>query len=392
MLIKKSFKFRVYPNREQQHGLTIQFGHSRFVYNHYRALRESYYQETGKGLSGYDTINLLTKLKKDHEFEWLKEADSQVLQQKLKDLDTAYKNFFKGNAKYPNFKSKRNKQSIRYPQRFKLNGKKVYLPKVGWINLKQHRPIEGKMKNCTVSRTKSGKYFVSIQCEVEIDEPKFEGAEVGIDLGLIDFITCSNGEKVEPPKYLRKAEVKLKRLQRGLSRKIKGSNGFKKAKLKLARQFEKVTNQRRDFHHKLSKMLVDANKLLGFENLNIAGMIKNHHIAKSISDAGWAQFVQFCEYKGQWYGCYIEKVGRFFPSSKLCSECGKKCQTLKLSTREWACMGCGVVHDRDRNAAVNILNEIKHTAGTAEINADGENVRPETFVLAGSLKSEASLL
>jgi len=253
MLVKKAFKFRIYPNKEQQHQLAIQFGHARFVYNRYRAWREQSYKETGKGLTYHQTAVALTKLKKNPEFEWLKEADSQVLQQKLKDLETAYKNFFAGQAKYPNFKSKRGKQTIRYPQRFKVNGKKIYLPKVGWVNHKQHRPLEGEMKNCTVSKTKSGKYFVTIQCKLDIDEPNFTGSEVGIDLGLNHFATLSTGQKIENPKYLRKAEKKLIKLQRRLSRKKKGSNGWEKARLKVARQHEKISNQRADFLHKASR-------------------------------------------------------------------------------------------------------------------------------------------
>jgi len=394
MIVKKAFKYRIYPNKEQQHKLAIQFGHTRFVYNRYRAWREQSYQETGKGLSYNQTAVDLTGLKKEPEFEWLKEADSQVLQQKLKDLETAYKNFFAGQAKYPNFKSKRGKQTIRYPQRFKLNSKKIYLPKVGWVKLKQHRQIEGEMKNATVSKTKSGKYFVSIQCELEKEDPSYQGSQIGIDLGLIDFVTASTGKPIPAPKHLRKAERKLKRLQRQMSRKHKGSNGWQKARLRLARQAEKVANQRQDFQHKLSRELIEQNELIGFENLNVVGMLKNHHLAKSIQDAAWSQFVRFCEYKGAWYGCQIEKVGRFFPSSKLCSACGQKQQSLKLSERKWLCIGCGVVHKRDENAAKNILKEIKNTVGATGINADGENVRPARtlFVQAVSLKSEATQL
>jgi len=394
MLVKKAFKYRIYPNKEQQAALTVQFGHARFVYNWSLARRKAYYKETGQGLSSYDINKEVTELKHQPDYEWLQEADSQILQQKSLDLKRAYVNFFAGRAKYPQFKSKKARQSIRYPQRFKVEGKAIYLPKVGWVKLKQHRPIEGEMKNATVSKTKSGRYFVSIQCEMEKEDPSYQGGQIGIDLGLIDFVTASKGKPIPAPKHLRQAERKLKRLQRQMSRKHKGSNGYQKARLRLARQAEKVANQRQDFQHKLSRELIAQNELIGFENLNVVGMLKNHHLAKSIQDAAWSQFVRFCEYKGAWYGCHIEKVSRFFPTSKLCSACGQKHQSLKLSQRKWLCIGCGVVHKRDLNAAKNILTEIQNTVGTTEINADGENVRPPQtlFVSAVSLKSEAAQL
>ena len=382
MLIKKAFRFRVYPNQDQRRELAVQFGHARFVYNWGLGLRKSHYQETGKGLSYYDCNYRLTELKGQPEYAWLNQADSQVLQQKLRDLNQAYVNFFEGRANYPRFKSKKSKQSIRYPQRFKIEGNRIYLPKVGWVRAVFHRPIEGQMKNCTVTRTKSGKYFVSIQCEVEIDQPDYQGDEVGIDLGLIDFATLSDGSQPIPtPRYLRQAEKKLRRLQRRLSRCQRGSRGYEKVRLLLARQHEKVANQRRDFQHKQSWSLVDRYGLLCFENLNVAGMLKNHRVAKAIADAGWGEFVRQCSYKGEWYGCLVQKIGRFFPSSKLCSACGQVHQTLKLSERKWVCVGCGTIHHRDLNASKNILSEglrlLSHsTVGATGIDAGGENVRP----------------
>lgn len=394
MLIKKAYKFRIYPNREQKDALAVQFGHARFVYNWGLNLRRTNYKQTGKGLSYTDTANALVLLKREDEHKWLKQADSQALQQKLKDLDRAYSNFFKKRSGYPNFKSRRGKQSIRYPQRFRIEGSKTYLPKVGWVRTVFHRPIEGEMKNLTVSRTKSGKYFISIQCVVEIDEPAYTGGQVGIDLGLVDFITTSEGESVPAPHHLRKAEQKLKRLQRQLSRKKKGSQGWQKAQFALARQSEKVANQRKDFQHKLSRRLVEVNRLIGFENLNVVGMLKNHHLAKSVQDAGWSEFVRQCEYKGGWYGCHIEKVDRFFPSSRLCNVCGEKHPGLKLSERKWVCLGCGTAHKRDENAAINILVEVQTTVGATGSNAGGEIARPAAVLptQAVSLKPEAHLL
>jgi putative transposase len=410
MLIKKAFKYRIYPNKEQRRSLGIQFGHARFIYNWGLALRKTHYKQTGRGLSYFDCNVRLTELKRQAEYAWLREADSQVLQQKLKDLDRAYVNFFEGRANYPTFKSKRSKQSIRYPQRFKIEGDRIYLPKVGWVKAVFHRPVEGEMKNVTVSRTKSGKYFVSIQCEVDIDGPVYAGSEAGIDLGLVDFATLfdsalfDSNEHEHPvhsrtipnPRHLRKAEKRLRRLQRRLSRCQRGSKGYEKVKRLLARQHEKVANQRRDFQHKQSRNLVDRYALMCFENLNVAGMLKNHRVAKSIADAAWGAFVRQCEYKGRWYGCHIQKVGRFFPSSKLCSACGEIHQTLKLSERKWICAGCGAIHRRDLNASRNILNEglrllNSSTVGATGIDAGGESIRPELVlpIQAVSPKPEA---
>ena len=356
MVIRKAFKFRISPNKEQQHKLAIQFGHARFVYNHFRALREKTFNETGKGLTFFQCTPLLTQLKKDPELEWLKQADSQVLQSKLEDLNRAYKNFFAGRAEYPNFKSKHKDQSIRYPQRFKIDNKKIYLPKVGWVKIKQHRQMQGKMKNATVSKTTSGKFFVSIQCELVIADPIQTGPAVGIDLGLTHFATLSLGNKIPNPRHLIKAEKRLKKLQRRLSRKKKGSKGRHKARLALARQHEKVANQRKDFLHKLSWGLVNKFGLIKMENLNVAGMMKNGNLAKSIADVGWGMFGQFLKYKGEWYGCVVEQIDRFFASSKLCHKCGHKNDALKIKDRVWTCPNCNSELDRDHNAAINILN------------------------------------
>lgn len=357
MLIRKAFKFRIYPNKEQQHKLAIQFGHARFVYNRFRALREQAHKETGKGLTYNKCCSLLTQLKKESDFDWLKDAHTQVLQQKLKDLDRAYKNFFEGRAKYPSFKNKHKNQSIRYPQGLKpIANKKLYLPKVGWVKIKQHRQMQGTMKNCTVSKTKSGKYFASIQCEMVIADPIQAGPAVGIDLGLTHFATLSLGDKIENPRHLIKAEKRLKRLQRRVSRCKKGSKGREKARLALARQHEKVANQRKDFLHKLSRDLVEEFGLIKMETLNVAGMVKNHRLAKAIADVGWGMFGQFLKYKGEWYGCVVEQIDRFFASSKICHLCGHKYNELKLKDRVWTCPSCKTELDRDHNAAINILN------------------------------------
>ena len=371
MQIQKAFKFRLYPNHSQQAELARQFGAARFVYNHYRAVREGFYMDCGSGLTYNDCANDLTQqLKVEH--PWLKEADSQALQQALKDLDRAYVNFFEGRADHPNFHSKHDKQSIRYPQRFKVNDKRTYLPKVGWVKTVFHRPIDGLMKNCTVTKTKSGRYFVSIQVEMEAPDstPKMEA--VGIDLGLTTFAALSTGEKIDKPKHLYRSQRRLQIRQRRLSRKRKGSKHRNHARLPVAILHERVSNQRKDFQHKLSRHLVDNYGSISFESLNVAGMVKNHHLAKSIADASWSQFVTFVEYKAAWSGGQVLRVDRFFPSSKLCSDCGHKNKHLTLNIRQWVCLNCGVIHDRDTNAAINILNQT--TVGATERYATGDMI------------------
>ncbi len=368
MQIRKAFKFRIYPDSEQQAELAIQFGCVRFVYNHYRAVREEYFYETGTGLNYYDCQNDLSERLKE-EYPWLKTADSQALQAAIRDLDAAYKNFFDGRADYPNFKRKFAVQSLRYPQRFKLQGNRVYLPKVGWVKVVRHRHIEGKMKNCTVSKTKTGKYFVSIQCEIETAEPTPLTESVGIDLGIKTFAVLSDGPPIESPKHLRKAERLLKIRQRRLSRKVKGSNGRAKARHVVATIHEKIANQRKDFHHQESRKIVNRFGSIGLETLNIKGMVKNHKLAKSISDAGWSQFVQFVTYKTAWSGGEVIKHDRWFASSKTCHVCGEQNKSLKLSDRIWVCMRCNVVHDRDYNAAMNL---VPSTVGATGIDAVGD--------------------
>jgi putative transposase len=370
MKLRKAFKFSIYPTESQAAELARQFGHARFVYNFYRAAREGFYLDTGEGLSYEDCAEHLKDILKA-DYPWLKEADSQVLQQKLKDLDRAYKNLFAKRAEYPNFKAKHEDQSIRYPQRFKIKHATIYLPKVGWVRMVKHRAIKGTPKNVTVTKTKSDRYFVSIQCEMKaktVLEPK--PTAVGIDLGLTTFATLSTGEKSETPKFLRRSLRRVKIRQRRLSRKVKGGNNRHKARLPLARIHEKVANQRKDFQHKLSRNLANRFGSISFESLNVSGLLKNHNLAQAISDAAWSQFVGFCEYKASWVGGQVLRVDRCFPSSKLCADCGEKHRHLTLSVRQWVCLNCGVLHDRDINAAVNILK--KATVGATESHATGD--------------------
>lgn len=379
MIVRKAFRYRAYPTAEQEQALAVQFGHARFIWNWALALRKQTYQETGKGISYYDLKRRATALKYQPETEWLRDADSQALQAKIEDLEKAYKNFFARRAKFPRFKSKRHDQSIRYPQRFQFYENFTYLPKVGWVKTKFHRPLEGRPKNITVSKTKTGKYFVSVQCEVGIVEPicqanRARGGEIGVDLGIKSFLATSEGWKRDNPRHLQQAEKRVKRLQRQVSRRVKGSAGREKARILLARQHEKVANQRKDFLHKLSTELIGCYGLIGMEDLNVRGMVKNRRLAKAISTTGWGTFRLMLEYKGEWYGSYVHKIDRFFPSSKKCSSCGYVLDELPLSVREWQCPNCGTIHDRDINAAINILIETR--AGVARSNADGESVSP----------------
>jgi putative transposase len=383
-VIHKAFRYRIYPTSDHQIALAVEFGHARFVYNYFLALRQAHYQQTGEGLSYKACSKRLKALKRDGEHDWLRDADSQVLQQKLMDLQRAYDNFFAGRTKYPVFKKKRYRQAVRFPQRFELNAdaKTIFLPKVGSVPVVLHRPYEGAIKSVTVTKTSGGAYCVSLLCAVEIDERQPNGQpHAAIDLGLMHFATLSTGEKVEHPKWIRQSEKKLQRLQRKQARQVPGSNRWEETRLKLARQHEKVANQRADFQHKLSYHLVHNFGSIHVENLNIARMVRNHSLAKAISDSGWGRFGEMLVYKGEWYGCTVEKVDRFFPSSKTCHKCQHIKQDLKLSDRFWTCPKCHSEHDRDINAALNLKNyqpKRKLGRGLVRSHAGGDCVRPDT--------------
>jgi len=387
MIIQKGFKYRIYPNSIQQGLLAIQFGHSRFIYNYFLQVKQDFYKETKKSLNYYDTASLLVELKKEK--KWLKQAGSQVLQHSLKNLDIAYNNFFKKKTRFPKFKSKYNKQSIKYPQHYKIENNKTYLPKVGWVKTKFHRLVEGTLKSVTVSKTKSGNYYASFLCELEILSYPNKLTAIGIDVGIKDFATLSTGEKINNPKYYKKSEKKLAKLQRNLARKKKGSINRNNARGEVARIHEHISNQRKDFLHKLSHKLTKKYGLICLEDLNVKGMVKNRKLSKAISDVGWSMFKTFLKYKATWYGSDIKEVDRFFPSSKTCNVCGSINKNLVLSDRTWTCSKCKTILDRDINASINILNEC--TAGTAGSQACGEDVRP-TFIYKlrqTSMKQEA---
>jgi putative transposase len=383
-MLHKAVKVRLYPTPNQQVLLSQHFGCARWWWNYGLNKSIETYKETGKSL-GQSALNaFLPKLKKAEETLWLSECYSQVLQATTLNLTTAYKNFFAGRARFPRYKSKHGKQSIQYPQNVKVLENFVQFPgSLGKVKAKLHREIEGKIKTVTVSLDPSGKYFASILTETEGKNPTVstEGRVIGIDLGLAHFAITSDGNKVSKynnPRHLAKHEKNLKRKQQKLAKKQKGSNSRNKAKKTVAKVYERVTKSRQDFLHKLSRKLVNENQVVVVENLNVKGMVRNHNLAKAISDAGWGIFTNFLAYKLEQKGGKLVEIDRWFPSSKLCSNCYYQIDELPLDIREWTCPHCGTRHDRDGNAATNIRAEgirILQTDGTA-VSANGGDFRP----------------
>ncbi|MHC5772068.1 MAG: RNA-guided endonuclease InsQ/TnpB family protein, partial [Nostoc sp.] len=357
-----------------QNQLAQTFGCARWWWNY--ALNKSIetYKETGKGLSRVALNAFLPTLKKAEETVWLADCYSQVLQATTLNLTTAYKNFFEKRAGFPKFKSRHGKQSVQYPQNVKIVDGNVKLPgNIGIVKAKIHRAIEGKIKTVTVSKTPSGKYLASILTEVEGENPVIsEGKIYGIDLGLKHFAVVTDGEKVskyDNPKHLTKHEFNLKRKQKKLARKQKGSNSRNRYRKVVAKVYERVSNSRQDFLHKLSYKLVSDSQAVIVENLHVKGMVRNHKLAKSISDAGWGTFTNFLAYKLERRGGKLVEIDRWFPSSKLCSNCFYQIGEMPLDVRDWTCPHCNIHHDRDGNAAANIRAE-----GIRIIKAEGSAV------------------
>lgn len=359
----KAYKYRIYPNKKQEILIQKTFGCCRFVYNQTLAYRKTMYESLKKSMSKISCNNYVNQVLKI-EYEWLKEVDKFALSNSVYNMDSAYQKFFKEHTGYPKFKSKRNNKKS-YSTNYTNNNievsfdtNRIKLPKLKWIKAVLHRKFTGKIKSATVSQTPSGKYFVSVLVEKESTTLPSTGAMVGIDLGIKDLLITSDGEKFDNIRTTQKYENKLAREQRKLSHKVKGSSNYNKQRIKVARIYERIRNTRLDNLHKISHKLISENQVIVSEDLSISNMLQNHNLARSISDCGWYELIRQLTYKASWNNRKYIKIDRFVPSSQMCSVCGYiNSDTKDLSVREWICPECGTVHDRDINAAINILNE-----------------------------------
>lgn len=357
--MNKSFKVRIYPNKEQKFLLEKTFGANRFIYNYFLNLKIKLYEFYKINLSFTNSSKALTELKKQR--TWLTQVDAISLQQTLRDLDKAYQNFFTGKSKYPNFKRKQDKNSYRTNHRIKINNRYITIPKIGMLRYRDKYKLEeediSKIYNVTISKTPSGNYYASISAEVDITAFEKTNRSCGIDLGLKDFLIFDTGEKINNPRILKSLEKKYRKLAKAVSRKQLKSNNRNKARIKLAKFHERIANIRKDFLHKLSTQLIKEYDIICIEDLFFKGFMKTNK-AKSYQDVAQSEFVHQLEYKANWYGKTISKINRFYPSTQLCSECGFKNPALKdTSIREYDCPECDIHHDRDINAAINILRE-----------------------------------
>ena len=385
----QAIKVRLYPDQQQKQTLSQAFGNCRWLWNYCLNLMNQTYKETGKGLSGYAVKKQIPQLKKEH--EWLKLTYSQCLQQVCLNLGVAFNNFFEGRARYPRFKSKHHRQSIQFPQNVKVLEDAIKFPMLGEIVAKIHRPIKGKIKTVTVSMNCYDQYYASILTDDGRDQPEHSapGKAIGIDLGLTHFAITSNGSKFDNPRWLSKHSLNLKRKQQRLSRRAKGGKNRHKSQKQVARVHNKISRCREDFHHKLSRRIVDENQVICVENLNVQGMVKNRSLSKAISQVGWGSFCTMLKYKSEWEGKVYLEVDRFFPSSKTCNNCLHQVNSLPLDVRHWECPSCKTEHDRDVNAARNIRDEgLRIISLGSRVNAYRPEVRRDS---RGRKKSTVAL-
>ncbi len=378
----KAYKFRIYPNSEQEIVLRKTIGSCRFIYNWALNKKSESWVQNKKSVSYNSIAKGLTELKTQEETQWLNEVSSVTLQQTLRNLDVAFVNFFKKRSGYPSFKSKRNGGSARFlDNAFSIKGNDLFLAKIKTpIKVKWSRTLSDSPNQCTVSQNAAGQWFVSFLCEEEITKLATLENKIGLDLGIETFVSTSSGEKFNQPKRIRRLRKKLARLQKSHSKKQKGSKNKEKARIKVARLHQHISDTRKDFLHKLSTKLIRENQTITIEDLTVKNMVKNRKLSRCISEQGWREFRTMLEYKAEWYGRELIVIDRFWPSSKTCSCCGRKTQ-LSLNQRSWSCE-CGAIHDRDINAAKNIL-----AAGQAVPYACGADERPaKDYVLRGSLR------
>lgn len=358
--MQKGVKFRIYPNKEQQTIINQTLGCCRLIYNKGLAMRNEAYQNGNK--IGYSqTSTMLTELKKQDDFVFLKVVDSIALQQSLRDLDRGFVNFFQKRARHPQFKSKHNRhqsyRTINQGDNIRIVGKYIKLPKLGYVKVRQSMEV-GKINNVTIEHTPTGKYFAVLNVDFEPQPMLNQGGSIGIDVGIKEFYSDSNKNTVSNPKYLEKSMRKLIREQRKLSRKEKGSSNRNKQRIKVALVHEKITNQRNDFLQQQSTMLIRENQTICIEDLKVKNMMRNHKLAQHIGSASWSKFFDMLSYKATWYGNDIVKIPTMYPSSQTCSCCGYKNPLVKnLAIRNWECPKCQTKHDRDTNASINILNK-----------------------------------